>query len=130
MGGGVSTRGSLTVVEHMSPKALECFITFKNLSACPSIVPNSVRTHNLDSLLSKWSRLVKISYQIAAQCNIYRLCFQSFLCSSKSFPIPSECTIYRLCFHFFLCNSTSLQIQSECTIYHPCFHFFPYSSKF
>ena len=79
---GVSTQGSLKVVEHRSQKASVRSITFKIFSAGQNIVSNNGRMHHLDSLLSKFSLHVKMMYQIAAECTIYRPCYH--ICSSGS----------------------------------------------
>ena len=77
---------------------------------------------HLDSMLLNNFLQVKLSYQIAAQCTIYRPCFQFYS------PVPNivsnTVTMYHLpyLFPFIFCISKLFEILSQSTLYQPCFH--------
>ena len=72
------------------------FIAFIFFSPCRNVVSNSGRMHHINSLLSNVSLQVKMFYQIAAECTIYRPYFQVSL---RFKNIVSKCTNHHPYFH-------------------------------
>ena len=77
--------------------------------------------HHFDTLLSRFSLKVEMSYQIYHQSACFRDIVFIF---SLQFQIPSECMLQRHCFYLIICSSKSFQIPSECMLQRHCFHFF------